>query len=286
MAGAALVLVGFGVPALAGAGQPPGPALPAQPAATAQPAPRDASAWEVRQDLGELLRQYPPQVGRVLQLDPSLLAQPGYLATYPELTAFLAVHPEVARNPAFFFGTVSDNGDRGAMGVFGDVMMTGTAFLAFSAFLGTIAFVARGILDHRRWLRASRVQTEAHTKLLDRFSSNDDLLAYIQTPSGRRFLESGPISVDPGPRASGAPIGRILFSVQAGLVLSTAGIGLQIVSARVAEDVGQGLNVMGVLALSLGVGFILSSAVAFVLSKRLGLLEPPPAGGESAAPEL
>ena len=32
------------------------------------------------------------------------------------------------------------------------------------------------LVDHRRWLRQSKVQTEVHTKLLDRFTSNDDLL--------------------------------------------------------------------------------------------------------------
>ena len=56
----------------------------------------------------------------------------------------------------------------------------------------------RGKLDqlspwHRRWSRLSKIQTDVHNKLLDRFTSNEDLLAYIQTPVGRKFLESAPI---------------------------------------------------------------------------------------------
>ena len=37
------------------------------------------------------------------------------------------------------------------------------------------------------------MQYQVHNKLLDRFTSNEDLLAYVQTPAGRRFLESAPI---------------------------------------------------------------------------------------------
>ena len=54
-------------------------------------------------------------------------------------------------------------------------------------------------------------QAEVHTKFLDRFSSNEDLLAYIQTPVGRRFLESGPAPVADDVRPVGAPFSRILF---------------------------------------------------------------------------
>jgi hypothetical protein len=46
----------------------------------------------------------------------------------------------------------------------------------------------------------SKVQTEVHTKIVDRFTANDDLLAYIQSPAGSKFLESSPIHLDAGPR--------------------------------------------------------------------------------------
>src|SRR5262249_26069150 len=74
----------------------------ASPAAVAPVEERDAR--ETRQRLHEVLRQYPPSVGRVLQLDPSLLTKSDYMAPYPTLAAFIAQHPEVAHNPAFFIG--------------------------------------------------------------------------------------------------------------------------------------------------------------------------------------
>jgi hypothetical protein len=152
--------------------------------------------------------------------------------------------------------------------------------------VGSIAFaiysLIRIVMNHRRWLRSSKIQADAHNKLLDRLTSNDELVAYIQSPSGERFLQSAPITVD-SDRALSAPLGRILWSVQAGLVLIAGGLGLQWVSGHVAvadRDVTQPLYVIGVIAVSLGAGFVLSSVVAYLLSRRLGLLD---ANGVSGA---
>src|SRR5262245_40285271 len=52
-----------------------------------------ASAEETREKLQELLRRYPPDLARVLKLDPGLMANETYMAAYPELGTFLAQHP-------------------------------------------------------------------------------------------------------------------------------------------------------------------------------------------------
>jgi len=117
------------------------------------------------------------------------------------------------------------------------------------------------------------VQTDVHTKLLDRFTANDDLLAYIQSPAGAKFLESSPIALDAAPRSMGAPLSRILWSIQGGVVLIAGGIGLSIVSARVAAPASEPFRVLGVLGVALGLGFVLSAIISFVISRRLGLFE-------------
>ena len=120
-----------------------------------------------------------------------------------------------------------------------------------------------------------------HTKLLDRFTANEDLLAYIQTPAGRRFLESGPVLAETGPRPLGAPVSRILWSFQVGIVLAVAGLGLFFAAGLVPPEVGQGMTVLGVLALAVGIGFALSGVAAWLISRRMGLFEaviPPRAG--------
>jgi len=165
--------------------------------------------------------------------------------------------------------------------LFQDVMIGVVMFLVFVILLSVIAWLLKSLIDYRRWLRLTNVQTDVHTKLLDRFTSNEDLLAYIQTPVGRRFLESAPISLEPGPRAIGAPLGRILWSVQAGLVAALAGAGLLYVSARLGATPGDAADIapivfsVGMLVLAIGAGFVLSAAVAYALSQRLGLFERP-----------
>ena len=81
------------------------------------------------------------------------------------------------------------------------------------------AWLVRVVLDHRRWLRQSRTQVEAHAKILDRLTSHDDLLAYIQSPAGQRFLESAPIEIDGRQRPVNTSLSRVLLAVQAGIVL-------------------------------------------------------------------
>ena len=66
------------------------------------------------------------------------------------------------------------------------------AFLVFLVVTGIVVWLIRTIIEKRRWNRVSKTQSDVHTKLLERFTTNEDLLAYIQTPVGRRFLESGP----------------------------------------------------------------------------------------------
>jgi hypothetical protein len=247
-----------------------------------------ANAHETRSELFRLLHKHPPSLAQVLRLDPSLLTQAEYLETFPELQAFLAQHPEIVRDPVFFLGRPPDDGvydNRArALNVWQD-MMTGTMVLmAFAAFLTAVTWVIRSVIDYRRWLRLSKIQVEVHGKLMDRLSSNEDLLAYMQSTAGRRFLESAPIPVDTGARAMSAPVARILWSAQAGVIIALGGFGLQWVSRRVdVEELSQGLYVMGTVGSALGVGFILSAVVAYLLSRRLGLVEPVPLSSTAEA---
>ena len=260
--------------------------------ATTQPAPavqapavvlpeNPVEAGETRQQLMEVLRQYPPSLAEVLRLDPSLLTSEQYMATYPGLAAFVARHPEVARNPSYFFGSEhvrswEDYGPRAsAISIWRDVINGAQIFAIFSVVTGTLIWLVKMLVDHRRWLRQSKVQTDVHTKLLDRFTSNDDLLGYIQSPAGKKFLESAPITleVDAQPRIVGAPFGRIFWSVQAGTVLLLSGLGLQFIGHRQQwEEIGQPLSSMGILVVAIGLGFIISAAASYFLSRRLGLL--------------
>lgn len=242
----------------------------------------DESAVKTRKRLEEVLERYPPTLARVLKLDPTLLGNPAYLAPYPQLAAFVAQHPEVARSPGFFFENINSpvlytsndprwRARQEMMGLLAGV----AAFLAFLVVTGVIVWLIKMIVTSRRWSRLSKVQFDVHSKLLDRFTSNEDLLAYVQTPAGRRFLESAPIRLQDEPRSIAAPFSRILWSVQAGIVLLIGGLGMLYVSTRFLDEPAQFFLVVGVLTLALGGGFIVSAMAAYALSRRLGLLDPP-----------
>jgi hypothetical protein len=261
------------------------PEAPRQPALPPEPLSRaDGNAPETQRRLYELLQEYPPSLGQVLSLDPTLLTNQAYLEPYPALAAFLAQHPEIAHNPGFFLGgfQVSRRFDYNdpKVAVIRTVQETlaGVALLiGFLTVIGAITWVLRSVIEHRRWLRVSKTHTDTHTKLLDRMTSNEDLLAYMQSPAGRRFLEAAPIPLDSGPRALAAPLGRILWSVQAGFVVVFAGGGLMYSSARFAgnstfSELELPLFVVGATAVAIGAGFVVSSIVAYALSRRLGLL--------------
>jgi hypothetical protein len=68
------------------------------------------------------------------------------------------------------------------------------------------------------------------------------------------------------------PLGRILWSVQAGVVLAALGIGLSFAQGTVPEEVMPGFTVLGIIVMSLGIGAVISAVIAYILSARLGLL--------------
>lgn len=266
---------------------PVAPVTPATPTSTAAPAAppapesegRVVEASETRQEFREVLRRYPPDLSRVLKLDPSLLTNESYMTTYAPVADFVRQHPEIVRNPDYYFEGVwipeetarQTPSARMWMEILGGI----GAFAFFLTSMAVLTWFVKTIVDQRRWSRLSKIQADVHTKLLDRFGSTEELLAYIKTPAGKRFLEAAPISVDATPARMNAPISRILWSLQAGLVLAMLGIGLNFVSDHVEKDVSSPLFAMAMVSLSIGVGFVLSAIVSFFVTRALGLWEVP-----------
>lgn len=259
--------------ACAGWAQPapaPGPGFPG-------PGQFEPDARRTQRELGDLLQRYPPNLRTILALDPGLMNNQSYMAAYPALAAYLGVHPEVGRNPAYFFGNPQQEPPDTAaeLAHTWENMLSDAEVLAGLCFaFSLIAYLLRTFMDNRKWARWTKVQTEAHTKLVDRLTSTEDLLAYANTPAGSKFLQSSPI-VDSSPRSVTAPLGRILWAVQGGVVLAAAGVGFEIISRQSSYPVQEPLHAFGVMAGALGAGFIVSAVVSYVFSLQLGLLERP-----------
>ena len=241
----------------------------------------ERNAQETKERLREIFQQYPPSVGQVLRLDPSLMTRPDYLALYPALSTFLAQHPEVAHNPVFFLGGSvggQQDGYRPSAAVAVENIFVGLEVAIGVMFgIGTLAWLLRSAIDYRRWLRAMKIQTDAHTKIVDRLASNEDLLAYMQSPVGQRFLTSSPMAPPINQLAPpmGAPLNRILWSVQAGVVLTMVGAGLWLAKNGIIDEAGQAMQVLAILAMALGIGFVLSALASYGLSRQLGLVNSP-----------
>jgi hypothetical protein len=259
----AAVLLAFSVSAFA--------ANPAPATATVTTA-VDADSRQTREDLRALLRRYPPELGVVLKLDPTLFNNPSYLTNYPALATFIGQHPEVVHNPAFFLENVNfpseGEPDPASVRVWRSIIGDVGGFVAFLVIISVLVWAIKTLIEQRRWSRLTAIQTEVHSKLLDRFTSNEELLTYLQSSTGKRFLELAPIPLEAGPRPIAAPIGRIFWSLQTGLVMIATGIGFDLVSLRVNSQALYGIGVIGLL---IGIALVISAAIFYVLSRRFGL---------------
>lgn len=133
---------------------------------------------------------------------------------------------------------------------------------------GTFGWVVYTISTNIRKAHASRAVADLHSKLLDKCAASQDLVTYLESGSGRKFLESA------GTEGS-QPWSRILSAMQAGFVLSLVGIAELIVrSLEQNADTSEFLLISGAIALAIGVGFLISAAMSFALSKSWGLLTP------------
>ena len=233
--------------------------------------PTNISSYEVRNRFTALLRQSPPELGQILKLDPTLMSNQTFLAGYPELARFLEESPEVRLNPRFYLAEIRVPGQ-------GNQVLDETLeWLAIGVIWFLVLFarswLVRTIIEQRRWNRLSKTQSEVHNKILDRFGTSEELLAYMKTPAGSKFLEAAPIplSVDQGSAPRNAPLTRVMWSVQIGIVVGIASLGMLLVSVRFDQETSQGLFALGVIGFCVGLGFIAAGAVSVILSRRFGL---------------
>lgn len=229
---------------------------------------------QVRDQFTRLLEQHPHELRMILKLDPALLSNDAFMSGYPEVQELVARHPEILKNPRFYLAEFSSPAqDRS---VLGDILEVLAAVGGIGLTVFALAWLIRTLIEQKRWKQLSRTQSEVHNKILDRFSTSEQLLDYIRTPAGGKFLESAPIPLyaeRPASRRTSTLAARILWSVQLGVVIVVVGLGMLLLSAVFEKDSSQGLFALGTIALCVGVGFIASAAVSLKLSRRLGLWE-------------
>ena len=111
----------------------------------------------------------------------------------------------------------------------------------------------------------TRARIELHRRLLETINSPQEVVQLMQTDEGRQLLEALAIEQT-------TTLEQILGSVRKGVILTMVGLGA--ISLRLFFPTGFGLFiVIGVFAGAVGLGFLISSAVAYRLSKSWDLLE-------------
>jgi hypothetical protein len=277
------------------------PAVAPLPPAEAAPV-NDQEVASTQEELIKLLR-LSPTLTSVVEHDPSLLSNQDYVnRNNPQLGQFLLTHPEVARNPEFYLFSNLEGGGRRDHALekavwpeidqsphrsdAEDIVQPFAITLVLVCLLVSIVWIIRQLLENRRWSRIFKLQSEVHGRLIDKFSSTQELAQYMGTEAGKRFLEAAPISagIEPEQRVPNA-VARVLTPLQIGIVLVLLGIGLLLLR-HVSTDTRVPMLIFGTVVLMPGLGFIISAGVTWVLAARLGLMPESPASSNSANPTL
>lgn len=242
-----------------------------------------ASPAEIDAERGALDRflDAHPEIQNDVLSEPQRVNDPNYVHDRPELQAFLESHPQVKADPRSFISPANWrilNRRSDTEELFGWLV----PFAVFVVCLLAVIWVLRYVLENRRWNKTFKVHEEVHSKLIEKFASGQELTAYMESEAGRRLLEWTPPAFDTPSRGLSAAASRIVWSIQAGLILGLAGVGLLLIRDRMPDAV-EPLLVFGTLGLTIGAGFILSAFVSYGLSKQLGLLSGTRQAGASLA---
>ena len=116
--------------------------------------------------------------------------------------------------------------------------------------------------------RVARMQIELQTKMIERFGSAPEFVGFLQSDSGRQFMQGMGALPKAGAR------NNILASVRRAIVLSFLGIGFLVICIS-SEYRSEGFFIAGCILLGLGLGYGISAIVSVKLSRAWGLMPPP-----------
>lgn len=149
-----------------------------------------------------------------------------------------------------------------------------TSIVALLSVFGSLSFLVWVITDGLRRRRQLQVAADFHAKLLERMHTPKELGEFLDSPGGSKFMDS--IAME-----RTHPAHRILRATQVGIVLCAAGVGCRLVASQagpLVRESAEGFAVLGIMLLSIGVGYLITAAVSFFLSRTLGLFDAEAAG--------
>ena len=138
-------------------------------------------------------------------------------------------------------------------------------------FFSLVGWVTHTIVDGRRRRERLKVFTDFHSRLLEKLGSAREFSDFLQSDGGQRFLAT--LSTERG----GPQVG-ILRSIHTGVIMLALSIGLlSLTSVSIWGYEGRAfLLLVGVVVLSLAIGFLLSAGVSWRVGRSLGVMSAAP----------
>ena len=134
--------------------------------------------------------------------------------------------------------------------------------------LAVFGWMLKTWMTNRRIQNMAAIQADIQKHLIDKFDSVDEMKIYLDSDAGNKLMTTL------APEKS-SPLGRILGSIQSGLILSLSGLAFLFIRAQTQEvqfHESFALLFLGGLSLALGIGFLLSATASYYLSKNWGLV--------------
>ena len=139
-----------------------------------------------------------------------------------------------------------------------DILVPGSLFFM----IGWIVWV---LFSSIRRYKIAKFQADVQSRLLQRLDTSQSLLAYVETPAGKQFIEG--LSTE---RVT--PYERILSSTQAAIIITAFGVALLVLRSKLPFS-DEAFTIFGTLAIALGVGFGVAAAASYLLSRSFGLFD-------------
>jgi hypothetical protein len=136
---------------------------------------------------------------------------------------------------------------------------------ALVAMMVAAVLVVRMAIENGKSKRETQAQLQLHTRLIDKFGSPQELLDYLQSDAGKKFLT-------PAAAQRTMPYRRILAAAQSGTVLTFVGVACWLVRGSFDQQGMRAMLFLGSVTFALGLGFLCSAVIAHILSRKWGLL--------------
>jgi hypothetical protein len=149
------------------------------------------------------------------------------------------------------------------------LLNTVSAVVIGSTIIICAAWVITSIVTSMRQRANTRTRAEVYNRLIDKFGTATELIAFFESDAGFRFIEEQAVNVS-------QPVAKIIGSIRLGVSLALIGIGMIIVGNIWDRDLGNDLYTAvalgGTVSLTAGAGFIIAAAISYKLCSVLDIL--------------